>query len=547
MYNLNLENSSSHPKVVSYGAPQGGNSGSQGAQGYIGTQGEIGTQGFIGTQGIEGTRGEQGYIGTQGEIGTQGFIGTIGTQGIIGTQGLQGAQGEPGVSVELLIDDYPTINSSNLVKSTGIAEKIEELAYKISYINTHIIEFQHKDLSLYDIHGYNAILRTTANSYVVKSTGHYVIPLIYGNGITDSSINTAAFTSGGGEYQSDFVNYLGNPIVSPYIETDTGVSAANAKLIWQTSQEMITSIGLIEGSDCNYLRFTVGNIPSTNGDAILAIVDENNNVMWSWMIWVVAQDVATDKLTNHTEVEYEMMKCALGAIYNADRTRYSAPYFQWGRKDPMCPTVSYNSSTAMTLYSIDSSIYTGFGSFGAGDDSLAEKTVANSIKYPNMFFTEYDSTNISWNNLTWYVNFWNAFINSSSVLADDQDTAVKTIYDPCPRGFMVPCGRFATGFTTTGGEVQSASLINFVGSFSNGYSFKRNSEDEVGFYVPALGARNRQTGSSEYLSSVGYWWTCSPYSKSDAHLLYLKEGYVNPVGNGSHARAFPILPVKQSN
>ena len=44
----------------------------------------------------------------------------------------------------LAIDDYPIFNSNNIVKSGGIAEKLQELSNQIS-------EFHPKDLSLYEI------------------------------------------------------------------------------------------------------------------------------------------------------------------------------------------------------------------------------------------------------------------------------------------------------------------------------------------------------------------------------------------------------------
>ena len=311
----------------------------------------------------------------------------------------------------LAIDDYPIFNSNNIVKSGGIAEKLQELSNQIN-------EFQRKDLSLYDIHGYDTTSRTTANTYVVRNPGHYVIPLIYGNSIKNNQINDRAYTNNGSQYSADFVNYLGNQIVSPYIETDTGVNASTAELVWQTSKGMITNVSILQGADCNYLLFTVNYIPSVNGDAILAIKDENGNIMWSWMIWVVSEDIETATIVNNTGVEYIMMTAGLGAIFDLNKTNYVVPHFQWGRKDPMCPPASYNSDINMVLYDMHGDVYNGFDIFGTADDSSNEKTVKNSIRYPNLFFTEYDSTNYNWNNLDWFVNFWNANMTESSSIAD---------------------------------------------------------------------------------------------------------------------------------
>lgn len=443
----------------------------------------------------------------------------------------------------IAIDDYPIINSNNIVKSGGIAEKLQELSNQISYID--FIEFQHKDLSLYDIHGYNAISRTTANTYVVRNPGHYVIPLIYGNAIKNNQINDRAYTNNGSQYSADFVNYLGNQIVSPYIETDTGVNASTAELVWQTSKDMITNVSILQGADCNYLRFTVNNIPSVNGDAVLAIKDENGNIMWSWMIWAVSEDIKTATIVNNTGVEYIMMTAGLGAIFDLNKTNYVVPHFQWGRKDPMCPPASYNSTSNMVLYDINGDVYNGFGILGVADDSLNEKTVKNSIRYPNLFFTEYDSTKYNWNNLDWFVNFWNANMVVSSSIADDQDIAIKTIYDPCPRGFMIPSGRFATGFTSTGSNTSTAAEFNIIGSWNNGWTFKKNSNDTGGLYLPVAGYRNSSSGSLNSVGSYGYWWSYAPNSQTSSRSLGFYSSGVYPLDNNYHALGFAVLPAQE--
>lgn len=438
----------------------------------------------------------------------------------------------------LAIDDYPIFNSNNIVKSGGIAEKLQELSNQIN-------EFQRKDLSLYDIHGYDTTSRTTANTYVVRNPGHYVIPLIYGNSIKNNQINDRAYTNNGSQYSADFVNYLGNQIVSPYIETDTGVNASTAELVWQTSKGMITNVSILQGADCNYLLFTVNYIPSVNGDAVLAIKDENGNIMWSWMIWTVSNGVEAATVVNNTGVEYIMMTAGLGAIFDLNKTNYVVPHFQWGRKDPMCPPASYNSNSNMVLYDINGSVYNGFDIFGTADDSSNEKTVKNSIRYPNLFFTEYDSTKNNWNNLDCFVNFWNANMTESSSTADDQDIAIKTIYDPCPRGFMIPSGRFATGFTRTGNNTFAAKDFNVIGSWNNGWTFKKNSNDIDGLYLPAAGYRSSSSGSLDGVGSYGCWWSYASHSQTSSRCLYFYSSYVYPLYQRAHVAGFAVIPTQE--
>jgi hypothetical protein len=42
---------------------------------------------------------------------------------------------------------------------------------------------------------------------------------------------------------------------------------------------MISDISIIDDSYCKYLQFTVNNIPTINGMAVLYIKDSNDNIM----------------------------------------------------------------------------------------------------------------------------------------------------------------------------------------------------------------------------------------------------------------------------
>lgn len=139
------------------------------------------------------------------------------------------------------------------------------------------------DLSMKDSSGAALVTRCTANCYVVSSGGNYKFPLVYGNGIKNGSINSAAYTRRGSTYTADFVNHLGNTITTPYIEGNTGCTASAAGLLWQTTN-LIGNIELISGDECRYLKFSISNIPATNALAVLYIKDSNDDIIWSWTI-----------------------------------------------------------------------------------------------------------------------------------------------------------------------------------------------------------------------------------------------------------------------
>ena len=403
------------------------------------------------------------------------------------------------------------------------------------------------DLSFVDVQGKGIGLRSTANTYIVRTAGTYRLPLVYGNGIKNGNVNSAAYTSGGGTYQAAFVNHLGNPILSPYIEQNAGCGAGQVGLLWQTASGMISDIHLMQGPDCRYITFNVNSVPATNGLAVLYVKDSGGNIMWSWTIWVTTDNLTVETITNYTEVTYDMLPEALCAIWNSDRTKYVAPHYQWGRKDPMCPPAAYNSNSNMTLYDVEGNVYSGFGALGSDCDQSADKTVANAIKHPELFFTRYNDTYHNWNNLAWFNNFWNAALNVDSDLADNQASAVKTVYDPCPVGFMMPAGRFATGFTTTGSNTSTAGEFNVVGSFDAGWKFKKNSSDAVGTFYPAAGYRGYGSGGLDRVGGTGYFWTFAPYSQTGARNLRFDSGYVYPLISSYRSYGFSVRPSRELN
>lgn len=401
-----------------------------------------------------------------------------------------------------------------------------------------------KDLSMFTTEGHSLVLRETANSYVVRTPGFYKFPVVYGNGIKAGVANAAAYTSLGLSYQADFVNHLGNTIKSPWIEKNANCQPASAALLWQTAKGMISSVSIKAEGEGSFIHFTVDQVPATNGIALLVVKNAAGVIMWSWMIWLTSDTLEPEKFTNNTSVEYLFMSENLGAIWNEARTRQYNPHFQWGRKDPGAP-VNGNGAQA-TLYDINGNVYSGSGVLGTDADSLADKTVANSIKNPNLFFTRFDATCNNWNNLARFNNFWNAALNSDGA-NDDQESAKKTIYDPCPPGWMLPSGRAFTGFTATGNNIEDSTKFNIIGSWDAGYRFKRTPDDTIGNYFPASGYRLSGSGSLSDVGSNGHYWSFASRSQAYARGLYFYSGGVYPLITSSRASGLSVRPGRELN
>ena len=427
--------------------------------------------------------------------------------------------------VNVPVDNILKDNSVNPVQNKVVFAALRDVARQI-IANS-------RDLSLYDIYGKLWAGRRTANCYVVSRPGTYRIPLAYGSAIKDGADNPAAYTNNGGAYQAAFVNYLGNQITKPCIEEDTGVSAASAELSLADTDSIFTNISLVELDDCKYLVFDVESVPATGANGILSVLDASSNIMWSYHVWIWPDSLKTVEFSNHTGVKYNMLPVNLASKWDdATKAHIRNWHFQWGRKDPMCIPVAYDSSSNATLY--------GAKTFAATNAD----TVAEAIKRPHNFFKQYDAVSYNWNPLTYFWNFWDALCNSTGA-SDNLATAIKTVYDPCPAGFIVPVGRAFTGFTATGENTSESADFEVVGSFSAGWYFKANGDDLIGQFFPASGLRSRGPGGLGEVGSRGYYWSSAAYGQAGAYYLSFYSSLVNPLYGYGRASGFPVRPVRE--
>lgn len=151
----------------------------------------------------------------------------------------------------------------------------------------------------------------TANCYYVSAPGYYTFPLVYGNAITGGSTNSSAYkgyeqiyatktsklTDANGNLQGseatatysslgNFVDHDDKDITQPWIVSSRGghYVADKAEIVWQDEPCLITEVKLNETKD--YITFRVRQDCICEGNAVIAVKDENGTTMWSWHIWV---------------------------------------------------------------------------------------------------------------------------------------------------------------------------------------------------------------------------------------------------------------------
>lgn len=400
----------------------------------------------------------------------------------------------------------------------------------------------------------------TANCYVVSAPGYYSFPLVYGNALKNRSTNESAYKTGntGSNILSNFINHTGAGISDPYIANNNGCTPAKAELVWQDVMDLVTDIKYNAGSNGGNISFKVDRFSIQQGNAVIAIKDASNNVLWSWHIWVTDENIDNViEVTNYQNVKYNIMPVNLGwcdddVTTYAERSckvRFTAgdaskevtirqvsasitirgnhPYYQWGRKDPLRPSNGL-ANTNKTWYDKNG---TSSQSNPATENFSAGVTcIMNYILKPDVMQNQVSGDNA-------YANLWSV---DNTVYTANDNPVVKTVYDPSPVGFKLPPGNVFTGFTTTGGSTSTSSEINGTWSSSSlkGWNFYTDSSKSKTIFFPASGYRSYSYGGAYGVGGYGYCWSAVPGNQSSGRYLGFSSSSVYPLNY--YTRAFGL-------
>ena len=413
----------------------------------------------------------------------------------------------------------------------------------------------------------SSTVQNTANCYVVSAPGYYCFPLVYGNAIKNGTTNTSAYTSNktGSNILKTFINHTGNPITSPYIKENSGCVPAKAELLWQDAPGLISNVQYNNSqmqlfvNPENYISFQVNALTIRQGNAVIAIKDAGDNVLWSWHIWVTDENIGqTIEVTNHQSQKYKFMPVNLGWCDGRTETyaersckvKFTAgdaskeviikqvsasittggnhPYYQWGRKDPFLPSNGL-ANTNKIWYDKDGNAHT--ESPQTENLSTGIACIKNYILKPDVMHSQYSGDNT-------YANLWSA---DNNVYTANDENVIKTIYDPSPVGFKLPPSNAFTGFTTTGNYTNNTSQINGEWDSSlKGWNFYTDSSKNKTIFFPASGYRPYSNGGAHYVGSYGYCWTAVPSFRSNGRSLGFYSSYVNPLGYSNRACGFGV-------
>ena len=423
-----------------------------------------------------------------------------------------------------------------------------------------------------------SVNRSTANSYVISAPGHYRIPLVYGNAIENGATNANSYISHAPTGLSasiekyilrTFKDHDEKPITDPWIEKTNGGANANvngAEVVWADAANLVHSPSIVhDGSDA-FLDFEVKASDIQSGNAVVA-VKKGNTIVWSWHLWFAPKD-ALDKIpvTNYQGVVYNFTKEALGW----KPTLWSGSTYDKARtvKVKVEQTIANNGAKAYTVINITqkpggvkkgvttlyqfgrkdafpgvatSDLKAGGITENAGDNM----SIMNGILNPDKFYI----WGGSWYNNYFYYNLWSA---DNSTKGFNDNSVVKTVYDPCPAGFKMPASNAFTGFTTTGQTSTSQFEMNVDGTdylptYQNnfGHNFWTNSSKTATINFPASGYRRYNGGPVDYVGFSGYYWSAVPHYSYGGCELDFNPGSVFPLGGGDRSYGFAARPVSE--
>lgn len=384
-----------------------------------------------------------------------------------------------------------------------------------------------------------------------------------------------------GEYAFD-ASLRGNGASSQGLETPQPLSPSSAKLLWQDSKSMISSVSL----SGTRVVFTAGSKP---GNAVIAVENASGEIIWSWHIWHPEKPVSG--LT--TSKGYTLMNMNLGAISSEIGLSAYGLLYQWGRKDPFPGSPIASGGTIQTksapVYDID----------GNETQILASsmfESYSNNLDYaiahPNTclscsptktgdWLLSDESSPALWGNPEGGLNVDGKYINNGG----------KSIYDPCPAGWRVPPADLYSNFTGSGqyawveldseGNPQKDENGNMVISYTfgqdsypvcdinadgilsmedynNGWVFRLG--DDTSSYFPAS-TRYDATYALLMGSMVGLWgnyWTNAPSVQSNGTSdSAIAMGFavkdmsgktnisISPNASGPKANAFAVRCIKE--
>ena len=436
-------------------------------------------------------------------------------------------------AVDLYLVAFPTAIAGKELLITYTLEAADASSVKV-VTHARTVKTDSKALAAGTVHVFNEVL-----------------PAADGEGWTYSTSDTFDLSAGGtancyivsvpGKYSFD-ATVIGNgqkgiltPVSTTFFHTETAtIAPTQASLLWQTAPGLIKSVSFENGriifeksADVEY------------GNALIAAKNASGTILWSWHIWCTEMgDLLTYVSPTGT---YEGMDRNLGATFAASAKvtgeeqlkRTVGMFYQWGRKDPFVGPMVFDSGRTSKdidlMYDIDGNTVTRPTAPAASKS--AGQSIQYTIKNPKTPIYTGNSTSGDWFALSSPMSGGGPAVRAYYLWGNpvgykydssSKPTPVKTIYDPCPVGYMVPTMDFYNSFK----KVSSTSNLGFVMNVDGG---------STQTWLPIASAMSSKSSAWNWVGDgIGYIWTSSYGSASGTAARSIRMGYTgfNGLNNG---------------
>lgn len=347
----------------------------------------------------------------------------------------------------------------------------------------------------------------SANCYMIHRPGCYKFSTVYGNSMKNGTANKSAYTINRSAPNAEhgmkfYADHANNEITTPYIKRQAG-PLKDAFVLWSDSPGLIDQVELDKNGD--YISFRLSKHSIAQGNAVIALRNEEGDIVWSWHIWVTDYDWTSNRITtigadkktyifpqstlgycdSHAaaaerkmkiKFEFDLSALKCGTISKEiSRTQHGIiaslagdnTYYQWGRKDPMVAGVYdkpdhlyYSNGMTGEFTMLNKRVFdynTDFKfSRSERDNGMS---LGEAIRHPHHFVLGTGDYRQHWHNPsgTTYLdsdgNMYNAWNSTSSFGGSagssnekNSQPVTKTIYDPSPAGYHIAPANAFSGF-----------------------------------------------------------------------------------------------------
>lgn len=291
----------------------------------------------------------------------------------------------------------------------------------------------------------------------------------------------------------------------------TGKTIASAEILWQTRYSNALALGnaaavvLNEKEGQTLLTVTANEAATDGGNAVVAVKDQSGQILWSWHIWVTSYDPETDNFAYNGSV---WMTRSLGALSaTPGESGVEGWLYQWGRKDPFPPATDASHSTVM-LYNASGNTLPEVSDV-TGDRQIAKAAIASlpGGGISNLDYAIANPTTLicngaaSTSTTTAPVHWISSDVGSDAITSNLWNASGKTIYDPCPAGWIISSTEFYNTALKHNSSVAGA--ISTDPEHNGAYV---NVLDKKSVWFPYQGSRKSGTGVvSDYGENVNVW------------------------------------------